>query len=94
MVSWYEVLRQSFLGELPQRGSVLQVDRGKWTKVYPRLSKLEQVHTELKLSKEILRDKPKMGTLMAGEGGYVVQLARRRMGQGLQASEMTGRLWK
>jgi hypothetical protein len=72
----------------------LQVDRGKWTKVYLRLLKVEQVHTEMKLSKEVLGDQLEMVTLMAGEGGYVVQLSRRRMGKGLQASEMTGRLWQ
>jgi hypothetical protein len=94
MVSWYEVLRPLFLEELPGRGFVLQVDRGKWTKVYPRLLKVEQVHTELKLSKDNLGHQSKMRILMVGKGGYAVHLSRRRMGKCLQASELTGRLLK
>jgi hypothetical protein len=75
-------------------GSVLQVDRGKWTKVYPRLLTVEQHHTELKLSKGILRDQSKMRTLVAGKGEYAVHWSRRRMGKGLQGLELRGRLLK
>jgi hypothetical protein len=53
---------------------------------------VEQVHTELKLSRDILGGQSKMRTLMGGKGGYAVHWSRRRMGKGLQASELTGGL--